>query len=183
MMTFTYRSLSYLFYADACHLLKRRLCHSSLQPLHPLLFQAFPPVRAAEDAVWEAETDQRLRAGDGHVRHHHHGHRERALLRRGLHQGIATTVVSTLYLPQFGQVSFQLNVVLKKGLFCQRFLYTIDMKWGLGYWWYNWKLSGEGNHCFNYSIRHDFAALSEKNLNIIFILKFANFSCYCFPQQ
>jgi hypothetical protein len=42
-----------------------------------------------------------------------------------------------LYLPQFGQVSFQLNVVLKKGLFCQRFLYTIDMKWDKSCFYHN----------------------------------------------
>ena len=50
--------------------------------------QAVAQAGPAENPVREAEADQRLRASDGHVRHHHHGHRERALLRRGLHKGM-----------------------------------------------------------------------------------------------
>ena len=52
------------------------------EPLQPV-----PPPGAAQGALREAEADQRLRARHGHVRHHRHGARERALVRRGLHQG------------------------------------------------------------------------------------------------
>jgi hypothetical protein len=47
----------------------------------------------------------------------------------------ATTVVSKAFFTTIGtsKLSAYLLVVLEKGLFCQRFLYTIDVKWGLGY--------------------------------------------------
>jgi hypothetical protein len=45
------------------------------------------------------------------------------------------TVVSNAFFTTIwtSKLSTYLLVVLKKGLFCQRFPYTIDMKWGLGY--------------------------------------------------
>ena len=50
-------------------------------------FQLVTPAGPAENPLRETEEDQRLRLGDGDVRDHHHGHRERAFLRRGLQQG------------------------------------------------------------------------------------------------
>ena len=52
-----------------------------------LYFQLVTQTGSTENIVWEAEKDQRLRPSDGHVRDHHHGHRERVVLRRGVQQG------------------------------------------------------------------------------------------------
>ena len=48
--------------------------------------QAVTPTRSTENAVREAETDQRLRAGHGHVRDHHDGRGERAFISRSLRE-------------------------------------------------------------------------------------------------
>ena len=53
----------------------------------PFVFQLVPQTGPTENPLREAEEDKRLRLGDGDVRDHHHGHRERALLRRGVQQG------------------------------------------------------------------------------------------------
>ena len=61
------------------------------EPLQPV-----SPPGAAQGALREAEADQRLRARHGHVRHHRHGARERALVRRGLHQGECVRCVGAM---------------------------------------------------------------------------------------
>ena len=68
-----------------CSVFIMRLLSLIAVPNASLTVQAVAQAGPAENPVREAEADQRLRASDGHVRHHHHGHRERTGQRRYLH--------------------------------------------------------------------------------------------------
>jgi hypothetical protein len=108
MMTFTCLSLSYLFYADACHLLKRRLCHIVVgQPLHPF-FSRLSHRLGRRKTLFE----KRKRISDYALVMGMFGIIIMVIENELSSAGVYTKVLpqrcyQTLHLPQFGQVSFQ----------------------------------------------------------------------------